>query len=236
MPELPVEMLRMGGLPALAGAEAHPHGAPGGKERRQRSHIGGRRAAAAEARGDARVARLVGEAGRSRRVELGRDQIERLVPRYSHEARILRATLLRVGPLHRIEDAVRMIGLLHETIGFDAALAASRMNFGGIEIRRDLGGDTILDAHLEQVGTRHALIAIGGDRAFLVWPIAGRLHAHPPRVAARLAAFAFKRSRVLPTSTTNRVWVPPQIGSSSSLAGTSKGTLRFLPANTAAAV
>src|SRR5271166_5522863 len=52
MPQLAVKMFRVVAFHALARAEAHVHRAPCGKEGRQRPHIGGRRAAAAEARGE----------------------------------------------------------------------------------------------------------------------------------------------------------------------------------------
>ena len=44
-----------------------PHAA---KNAGKRSHVGGRRAAAAKARGDARIARFIGEAGRAHCIKL----------------------------------------------------------------------------------------------------------------------------------------------------------------------
>jgi len=78
-------------------------------------------------------------------VELGSDQIERLIPRHPHKARIFAAALLRIGPLHRIENAIGMISLLHQSECFDADLAACRMDFRGLEIGIDLCGDSVLD-------------------------------------------------------------------------------------------
>jgi hypothetical protein len=56
VPELAVEVLGVVALDALAAAEAEVDRPDRGEERRQRAHVVGRRAAAAEARGDARVA------------------------------------------------------------------------------------------------------------------------------------------------------------------------------------
>ena len=59
MPELAIEVLGMHALDALAGTEAEIHLAPGGEESRESAHVVGRRAAMAEADGDARQAGLV---------------------------------------------------------------------------------------------------------------------------------------------------------------------------------
>ena len=59
VPEFAVQVLRMRALHALPRAEAHVDRAPGAEERREGAHVGLRRAAAAEARGDARIAGLV---------------------------------------------------------------------------------------------------------------------------------------------------------------------------------
>jgi hypothetical protein len=59
VPQLAVEVLGVVALHALAGAEAHIHRAPRGKEGGKASHVELRRAAAAEARRDARIAGFV---------------------------------------------------------------------------------------------------------------------------------------------------------------------------------
>ena len=55
-------MFRVRALDALAGAETQIDRSPGGEERGQRAHVSGRRAAAAEARGEPRKTAVVGEA------------------------------------------------------------------------------------------------------------------------------------------------------------------------------
>src|SRR5262249_58965677 len=162
---------------------------------------------------------------------------ERLVPRDRHEARVLAAPLARVGALHRTQDAVWIVRLLHQAERLDADLAAGRMHARRVEVRIDLGRDAVLDAHLQEIRPRHALVAVGRDGA--VAPRCGCHGAsvrHPERAAARLAAFAFSRSCVLPTSTTKRVWVLVAIGSSSSLAAISNSTLRPSTPTTLAAI
>ncbi len=89
VPQFAVEMLGVIALHALPRAETHIDQPPSRQERRQRTHIGGGRTAAAEARGEARIAGLVDEAGGSCRIELFGDQRQRLVPRYTNEFRIL---------------------------------------------------------------------------------------------------------------------------------------------------
>ena len=62
VPELAVEMLRVVALDALAGAEAHVDRAPRREKRGERPHVRLRRAGAAQADGETRITRLVGEA------------------------------------------------------------------------------------------------------------------------------------------------------------------------------
>ena len=154
MPELAVKMLRVIALDALAAAEAHVDRAPGREKGGKGAHVGLRRAAAAEARRDLRVARCVQEAARADGVELLGDEVEGLVPGDRHEARVLVAPLLRVGALHRREDAIRVVGLLHEAVGLDADLAGARMDAGRAEIRLDADGDAVVHLDREEIGTR----------------------------------------------------------------------------------
>src|ERR1039457_5028432 len=160
-------MLRVRAFDALPGTEAQIDRAPGREEGRQRAHIGGGRAAATEARGQSRKSARVGRAGRARGLELVRDQIERLVPGYAHEARLLVPALFWVGALHWIEHAVRAVGFLYQPEGLDAGLAAAGMDRGSFKIRVDLGGNPVLDSHGQQVRPRYALVAIGRNDAFL---------------------------------------------------------------------
>src|SRR5208282_6873116 len=80
VPELAVEMLRVVALHTLAAAKAHVDGAPGREIRGKGAHIGLRRAAAAEACRDFRVARRVEEAASANGVELLGHEVERLLP------------------------------------------------------------------------------------------------------------------------------------------------------------
>ena len=65
VPEFAVQMFGVGAFHALPRAKAHVDRAPGGEERGESAHIGLRRAAAAEIRGDLGVARGVEQAGLS---------------------------------------------------------------------------------------------------------------------------------------------------------------------------
>ena len=169
VPEFAVEVFRMGAFNTLTRAETQIDRPPSRQKSRQRAHIGGRSATSAEARGQSRKTTLVEQNLRARGFQFLGDQIERLVPGDAHEARIFVAALLRVGPLHRVKDAVRAVGFLHQPERLDAGLAAAGMDRGGFEIRIDLGRHPVLDAHGQQVRPRYALVAIGRDDAFLRW-------------------------------------------------------------------
>src|SRR5262249_56285852 len=108
-----------------------------------------------------------------------RDQVERLVPGDGDESRILTTALPRIGPLHRVEDAVGIVEFLHQSEGFDAGFATGRMDLSRIEIGGNLGRNAVLDAYLEEIWTGDALVAIGGNRALAVARDAsrGRWHA-----------------------------------------------------------
>src|SRR6516225_6620008 len=112
VPELAVEMLGVIAFDALTAAKAHIDGTPCGEESGQGPHIGGGRAAAAEARCESWIPGFIEEAPRPRVFELCRDQIKRFVPGDCHESRILVAALPGIGPLHRLNDAVRIVELL----------------------------------------------------------------------------------------------------------------------------
>ena len=117
----------------------------------------------AEARGEPRQARLVGQPLRARRGESGGDQIERLVPRHRHEAGILVAALLRVRALHRLQHAVRVVGLLHQPVSLHAHAPARRMHVLGGEVRLDFGRDAVDDFHRHEVRAGDAVIAVARD-------------------------------------------------------------------------
>ena len=120
VPELSVKVLRVEALRALAGAVALVQHAPRREEGGKGPHVARRRAAAAEARGEARVAFLVAHPLGLDIVQLGGHDTERLVPRDLHEARVVLLALFRVGALQRPGDAVRVVGLLHEAVGLHA--------------------------------------------------------------------------------------------------------------------
>ena len=160
MPELAVQMFRVVALDALARAEAHVDRPPGAEESGERAHVRLRRASAAEAYCETRITRFVGQAGGAHRVELAGDEIERLVPRDRHETGILGAPFLRIAALHRRQHAVRVVRLLHQPVRLHAHLAATRVNFGGAEVRLDLGRHAIDDLDRQQVGPRDALVAV----------------------------------------------------------------------------
>jgi len=112
-----------------------------------------------EADGKARQAGFVDLAFCGDGVEARRDDVERLVPCDRDEARILLHALLRIRPLHRRQNAVGIVGLLHEPVGFYAGTPARGMHMLGVEVRFDFGGDSIFDLHLEKVGAGDAIVA-----------------------------------------------------------------------------
>ena len=152
-------MLRMVAFGAGARAVAHIDRAPGGEERRQRADILGRRVVAAEGEGEARIAGVVAQALCADRVEPVGDDVERFLPRDRHEAGILVPALARVGPLHRLRDAVRVVGFLDQPVGLDADPPAGRM-LGDVEIRFDPQRHAVPHLDLHQVGARGALVAV----------------------------------------------------------------------------
>ena len=165
VPQLPVQMLGMRTIDALATAERKIHRAPSGEVSGEGTHVIGRDTAAAEAGRQARVALFVQQPFGPCLVQFGADGVQRLVPADRHELRIVVAPLLGIGALHRLQHPVRVVGLLHQAIRLDAAFAAARMHFRRAEIRLDLGCYAVLDLDREQVGARYALVAVLGDFA-----------------------------------------------------------------------
>ena len=167
VPQFAVEMFGVVALYALAGAEAHVDRAPCREQGGQGAHISGGRAAPAEARGEPREAGVIEHARRARGLQPVRHEIERLVPRDANESGVVLAAFVRVRAFHRIEHAVRRIGLLQEAERLHAHLAAGRVDLRRFEIRHDLGGDAVIDADLQQVGTGDTLVAVSGNGALV---------------------------------------------------------------------
>src|SRR5262245_11842819 len=198
-------MLGVVAFDALSASEAHIDGPPGREERRQRAHIGGWGPTAAEACGHAGIAGLVDETALARAVELVGNQIERLIPGNRDEARVLGTALPGICALHRLEDAVRIVELLHEAIGLDVYSAAGGVNLCRSKIRRDLGCDPVLDAHLHEVRTGDALIAVARYGAFVGWTR-----------GCRHVSIAFLKRRDRPRVSDHRRELRPQFRSSQS--------------------
>ena len=160
MPELAIEMFGMYALDALARAKAEIDRPPGGQEGRESAHVIRWCTTVPETDGDTRQAGLIDQALGAHSIELFSNKAECLVPGDRYEARILVAALLRIGALHRRQDAVRVVGLLHQAVSLDANLALGRMHVLRREIRFDLGGHAIdhLDGH--EIRTRNAVVAI----------------------------------------------------------------------------
>ena len=162
VPELAVEMFGVGAFDALPRAETVVDRPPRREKGGERAHVIGGRAAVAEARGEARQAGFVDQAFGADRIEARGNDVERVVPRDRREARIFLAPFLRVGALHRREDAIGIVRLLHQAIGLDAGAAARRMHMLRVEIRLDLGRDAVLDLNFQEVRARHTIVTEGG--------------------------------------------------------------------------
>ena len=163
VPELAVEMLRVVTLDALPGAEPLVDRAPGAHEGGEGAHILDRRAAAARGGGEARVAVLVDQPLGAHLPELLADDLEGLLPGDRLESWILVAALLRVGPLHRLLDAVRVVGLLDQAEGLDADAAAAGVLLGDVEVGLHPLGNAVADRHLGEIRPRHTLVAVERD-------------------------------------------------------------------------
>src|SRR5207237_672177 len=165
MPELAVEVLGVHALHPLPAADALiERPAPRGEKGREAAEVRGRGAAGAEGDGQPRVAVLVHEAVVADRAQLVGQRVERLVPGDRRPARVLVLALAWVGPLHRTLHAVGVVELLHEAVGTHAGTAAGGM-LGDAEVRLDLDGHAVLDDDVQEVGTGHALVAVGWDLA-----------------------------------------------------------------------
>ena len=150
-------------LDALAAPEAEVHRPPSRQQRRERPHVLGRRATAAEARGEARKSRLVDQALDTDFLHPAGDHLERLVPRDLHEPGVFASPFFRVGALHRAFDTVRVVGLLNHSVGLDADLPAAGMRVGDVVIRFDPCRDPIFYFDPHQVRPSDTLIAIDRD-------------------------------------------------------------------------
>ncbi len=193
MPQLAVEMFRVIALDALAAAETHIDRPPGREKGGKGSHVGLRRAPAAEGGGDLGIARGVEQAAGAHAVELFGDEIERFIPGDRDEARLLAAPLFLIGALHRRENAIGVVGLLHQPIGLDANPPRAGMNLRGAKIRIDAERDSVLDADGQEIGTGDALVAVGRNLL-----CRGRRSRHEEVVPAAFAfaALALSRSTV----------------------------------------
>ena len=188
VPELAVEVLAVVALDALSRAEAHVDGTPRGEEGRQRPHVLGGGAAASEAHREPREARLVHEPLGADGAHVPGDRVEGLVPAHRHEPRILAAALARVGALHGLADAVRVVGLLDEAVGLDAHAAAARVAIARIEVGTDPRRDPVLDLDLHEVRAGDALVAVDRLPGLLRGPAAsvpGSVCVHPALLRRR---------------------------------------------------
>ena len=167
VPELAVKMLRMVALHPLPAAEALIDRPPGRHEGGEGPHVLGRRAAAAEAGGEPGQPLLVDDAVLADLAHLRGHDVERLVPGNPDESRVLVPPLPRVGPLHRLGDAVRVVGLLDQPVGLDADPPAAGMPVGDVVVGLDPGGDAVLDLDLEQVRAGDALVTVDRDLLLL---------------------------------------------------------------------
>src|SRR3972149_2543010 len=81
-----------------------------------------------------------------------------------------------VGALHRLADAARVVGLLHQAVGLHAPPPAAGMLAADVVVRLDAQRDAVLDLDFHQVRARDALIAKHRDLALL---------AHEPMINER---------------------------------------------------
>ena len=163
VPELAVEVLGVVALDALAAADALVHRAPRREERGEGAEVGRGDAARAEGHRQPRVAGLVDEPLRAERIEPGRQDAERVLPGDGLPARILIAPLARVGAPHRRLDARRVVELLDQGRRRARTPSARRVDVGHLGVGLDADGHAVLDHDLEQVGPRHALVAVHRD-------------------------------------------------------------------------
>ena len=137
---------------------------------------------ASEAHREPREARLVHEPLGADGAHVPGDRVEGLVPAHRHEPRVLAAALARVGALHGLADAVRVVGLLDEAVGLDAHAAAARVVIARIEVGTDPRRDPVLDLDLHEVRAGDALVAVDRLPGLLRGPAAsvpGSVCVHP---------------------------------------------------------
>ena len=180
VPQFAVEMLGVVALHALAGAETLVDRPPGRHEGRESAHILHRRAAAAGRGREARMAVLVDQPLGPHLAELLADDAEGLLPGDRHEARIFVPPLVRVGPLHRLLDPVRIVGLLDQAERLDADPAAAGMLLRDVEIGFQPFRHAVAHGHLRKIGAGDALIAVEGNFLDVVCGGAGFGHDRYP--------------------------------------------------------
>ena len=163
VPQLAVKMFRMVALDPLAAAEAEIGRPPRRQERREGAHILGRRAAAAEARREARKPFFVAQAAGADIAHFLGHRVERFVPGDRRETGVLAPALFGVGALHGLAHPVRVIGLLDQPIGLHADPTGAGVfvdqRIVGIDPRRD----AVLDLDIQQIGPGDALVAVNGN-------------------------------------------------------------------------
>ena len=77
--------------------------------------------------------------------------------------RVFMATLLRVGALHQLFNAVGVIQFLHQSERLDADFAIGEVFASQVEIGLNFGGNAINGFHCQQVGAVYAQVTIGGN-------------------------------------------------------------------------
>src|SRR3990172_3909661 len=153
-------MFGMIALESLAAAVTLIELAPGGHEGGPCAHILDRRAAPARGEGEPRITGFIQQTAGADSLELLRDEVEGLVPGDRHEAGVMLAPLLRIGPLHGLLHAMGIVGLLDQPVGLDADTPSGRVGRRARVIRFDARGDVILHLHPQKIGSSHALVAV----------------------------------------------------------------------------
>ncbi len=160
VPQFTVQVLGVIALHSLAGTVSLVDRSPCRHEGREGSHVLHGRTAATGRGCQARCALLIQQALGPNLAQFCANDVQRLVPTDRHETGILVAALLRVGPLHRLADPVRVVRLLDQAIGLDADTPPTRMSVTDVVVRLDALGHAILDFDLHQIGASHALVAV----------------------------------------------------------------------------
>ena len=119
VPELAVEVFGMHTFNPLAGAEAEIDRPPGCQECGKGAHVIHRRATVAEGSGGTGQPLFIDQPFGANREHLIREHLQRFIPRDRDKARVFLSAFFGVGAFHRLEDAVRVIGLLNQPVRLD---------------------------------------------------------------------------------------------------------------------